>query len=148
MSDMAKDTYFPSLGGTLLDDTVEKDEIFDPMTQVYRDCLEEGIIPIDTKRWIWSDGISSLPFGHWRIQVYKKLLERVVKMEDDPIYDIHSEEYIDDLIHVTIQRGLFKDVEDAIKSIKALAKMVISSKTSIDAFMKCPVPNIPNAFMT
>ncbi|CAG8768822.1 2269_t:CDS:2, partial [Rhizophagus irregularis] len=67
-------------------------------------------------------------------------------MEDDPIYDIHSEEYIDDLIHITIQRGLFKDVEDAIKSIKALAKMVISSKTSIDAFMKCPVPNIPNAF--
>ncbi|EXX65664.1 uncharacterized protein OCT59_029313 [Rhizophagus irregularis] len=67
-------------------------------------------------------------------------------MEDDPIYDIHSEEYIDDLIHVTIQRGLFKDIEDAKKSIKALAKMVISSKTSIDAFMKCPVPNIPNAF--
>ncbi|GBC45483.2 hypothetical protein GLOIN_2v1638689 [Rhizophagus irregularis DAOM 181602=DAOM 197198] len=54
-------------------------------------------------------------------------------MEDDPIYDIHSEEYIDDLIHITIQRGLFKDVEDAIKSIKALAKMVISSKT-IEAF--------------
>ncbi|CAB4445677.1 unnamed protein product [Rhizophagus irregularis] len=102
MSDMAKDTYFPSLGGTLLDDTVEKDEIFDPMTQVYRDCLfENGVFyaknvgmrtknhvisliesekkalsPIDTKRWIWSDGISSLPFGHWRIQVYKKLLER------------------------------------------------------------------------
>ncbi|GET56611.1 uncharacterized protein LOC114539624 [Rhizophagus irregularis DAOM 181602=DAOM 197198] len=102
MSDMAKDTYFPSLGGTLLDDTVEKDEIFDPMTQVYRDCLFENNIfyaknvgmrtknhvisliesekkalsPIDTKRWIWSDGISSLPFGHWRIQVYKKLLER------------------------------------------------------------------------
>jgi hypothetical protein len=101
MSDMAKDTYFPSLGGTLLDDTVEKDEIFDPMTQVYRDCLfENGVFyaknvgmrtknhvisliesekkalsPIDTKRWIWSDGISSLPFGHWRIQVYKKLLE-------------------------------------------------------------------------
>ncbi|UZO02975.1 uncharacterized protein OCT59_023388 [Rhizophagus irregularis] len=67
-------------------------------------------------------------------------------MEDDPIYDIHSKEYIDDLVHVTIQRGLFKDVEDAIKSIKALAKMVISSKTSIDAFMKCPVPNIPKAF--
>ncbi|GET58831.1 hypothetical protein GLOIN_2v1820840 [Rhizophagus irregularis DAOM 181602=DAOM 197198] len=102
MSDMAKDTYFPSLGGTLLDDTVEKDEIFDPMTQVYRDCLfENGVFyaknvgmrtknhvisliesekkalsPIDTKRWIWSDGISSLPFGHWCIQVYKKLLER------------------------------------------------------------------------
>ncbi|GBC45482.2 uncharacterized protein LOC111334919 [Rhizophagus irregularis DAOM 181602=DAOM 197198] len=78
MSDMAKDTYFPSLGGTLLDDTVEKDEIFDPMTQVYRDCLfENGVFyaknvgmrtknhvisliesekkalsPIDTKRWI------------------------------------------------------------------------------------------------
>src|SRR5688500_10683560 len=67
-------------------------------------------------------------------------------MEDDPIYDLHSEEYIDDLVYVTIQRGLFKDVEDAMKSTKALAKMVISSKTNIDAFMKCPVPNIPNAF--
>ncbi|GET49883.1 uncharacterized protein LOC107883043 [Rhizophagus irregularis DAOM 181602=DAOM 197198] len=93
---------------------------------------KKALSPIDTKRWIWSDGISSLPFGHWRIQVYKKLLE-LVKMEDDPIYDIHSKEYIDDLIHITIQRGLFKDVEDAIKSIKALAKMVISSKT-IEAF--------------
>jgi hypothetical protein len=37
-------------------------------------------------------------------------------------------------------------VKDAIKSTKALAKMVISSKTSIDAFIKYLVPNIPNAF--
>ncbi|UZO27485.1 uncharacterized protein OCT59_019678 [Rhizophagus irregularis] len=44
MSDMAKDTYFPSLGRTLLDDTVEKDEIFDPITQVYRDCQFENNI--------------------------------------------------------------------------------------------------------
>ncbi|GET58844.1 hypothetical protein GLOIN_2v1638689 [Rhizophagus irregularis DAOM 181602=DAOM 197198] len=46
-------------------------------------------------------------------------------MEDDPIYDIHSKEYIDDLYI-----SQFREV-----SLKI-----------IDAFMKCPVPNIPNAF--
>ena len=39
MCEMATDTYFPSLGGTLLDDPVDEAKIFDPMTQVYRDCL-------------------------------------------------------------------------------------------------------------
>ncbi|PKK57993.1 hypothetical protein RhiirC2_857984 [Rhizophagus irregularis] len=148
MSDMAKDTYFPSLGRTLLDDTIEKDEIFDPMAQVYQDCLFENNV-------FYTKNVGMRTKNHVisLVESEKKALSQsiqnagfVVKMEDDPIYDIHSEEYIDDLIHVTIQRGLFKDVEDAKKSIKALAKMVISSKTSIDAFMKCPVPNIPNAF--
>jgi hypothetical protein len=90
MSDMASSTYFPTLGGSLLDEPVDNAKIFDPMTQVYRDCLfgnevfyaknvgmrtkdhvislveseKKALSPIDTKRWIWSDGVSSLPFGH------------------------------------------------------------------------------------
>ncbi|RGB31265.1 hypothetical protein C1646_764259 [Rhizophagus diaphanus] len=39
MSDMATSTYFPTLGGSLLDEQVPVAEIFDPMTQVYQDCL-------------------------------------------------------------------------------------------------------------
>ena len=39
MSDMATSTFFPTLGGSLLDDPVDKDEVFDPMSQVYHDCL-------------------------------------------------------------------------------------------------------------
>ena len=39
MIEMATNTYFPSLEGSLLDDPVPKNEIFDPMTQVYQDCL-------------------------------------------------------------------------------------------------------------
>ena len=32
---------------------------------------------------------------------------------DDPVYDIHSKYYIDDLIHVLIQHGYGKNAEDA-----------------------------------
>ena len=39
MSEMASETYFPTLGGSLLDKPVDKAEVFDPMTQVYHDCL-------------------------------------------------------------------------------------------------------------
>ena len=39
MYEMATNIYFPSLGGILLDDPVDEAKIFDPMTQVYRDCL-------------------------------------------------------------------------------------------------------------
>ena len=35
MYEMATDTYFPSLSGTLLDDPIDEIKIFDPMTQVY-----------------------------------------------------------------------------------------------------------------
>ncbi|CAG8782042.1 20832_t:CDS:2, partial [Rhizophagus irregularis] len=51
----------------------EKDEIFDPITQVYRDCQFENNIFYAKNVGMY--GISSLPFGHWRIQVYKKLFE-------------------------------------------------------------------------
>ncbi|GBB98998.1 hypothetical protein RclHR1_03390014 [Rhizophagus clarus] len=39
MCEMATNTYFSSLGRTLLDDLVDKAKIFDPMTQVYLNCL-------------------------------------------------------------------------------------------------------------
>jgi len=96
MNEMATNTYFPSLGGSMLDDPVPPNKIFDPMTQVYRDCLfgnevfyaknigfrskdhimslvesvKKALCPLDTKRWILSDGITSLPYGHWRINAY------------------------------------------------------------------------------
>ena len=101
MTDMATSTYFPSLGDSLLA-PVDNAKVFDPMTLVYRDCLfnnevfyaknigmrtkghiisiveseKKALSPIDTKRWILSDGISSLPFGHWRVLAYNGLLER------------------------------------------------------------------------
>ena len=37
MTSVASNTYSPTLGGSLLDETVS--ETFDPMTQLYRDCL-------------------------------------------------------------------------------------------------------------
>src|ERR1044072_2937073 len=39
MCEMATDTYFSSLGGTLLNDPIDEAKIFDPMIQVYRNCL-------------------------------------------------------------------------------------------------------------
>ena len=79
-----------------------------PMTSVYHDCLfnnkvfyaknigirskghiislveseKKALSPIDTKRWILSDGISSLPFGHWRITEYNNLLKNGKSSED------------------------------------------------------------------
>ena len=98
---MASETYFPTLGGSLFDKPVDKTEIFDPMTQVYYDCLFENkvfyaknigirskdhilslvnsekkaLCPIDTKRWILSDGVTSLLYNHWRIRVYKNMVK-------------------------------------------------------------------------
>lgn len=108
MSDMASNTYFPTLGGFLLDEPVDNAKIFNPMTQVYQDCLfrnevfyaknvgmrtknhvislvemeKKALSPIDTKCWIWSDGISSLPFGHWRIQAYKNMVGHGISHEN------------------------------------------------------------------
>ncbi|CAG8619450.1 4133_t:CDS:2 [Paraglomus brasilianum] len=72
-----------------------------PLTQVYRDCLfknevfyaknigfrtkdhiislveseKKALCPIDTKRWILSNGITSLAYGHWRIDAYKSMIK-------------------------------------------------------------------------
>jgi len=98
MIEMAKSTY-PDIKNA------------DPMTQVYRDCLfsnkefyaknigmrskdhvislveseKKALSSIDTKRWIWSDGISSVPFGHWRITAYKNLIKRKTPEEAEKI---------------------------------------------------------------
>jgi hypothetical protein len=56
--------------------------------------------------------------------------------QHDPVHDIHSKEYIDDLVHVTIRSDLFKNVEGAMVKTKALAKMVICAGASIDSIRK------------
>jgi hypothetical protein len=110
MSEMATDSYMPTLEGSLLDDPINKSLLSkeeamrteaDPMTLVYRDCLfgkevfyaknvgirskdhvlslieseKKALCPIDTKRWILSDGITTLPYGHWRNRMYKNLVK-------------------------------------------------------------------------
>ena len=93
MEEMAKNTY---------------PESESPMTQVYRDCLfgkkvfyaknigfrakdhiislveteKKALCPIDTKRWILSDGITSLPYFHWRIQGYKNMVKNGMAEEE------------------------------------------------------------------
>jgi hypothetical protein len=80
----------------------------DPMTLVYRDCLfgkevfyaknvgirskdhtlslveseKKALCPIDTKRWILSDGITTLPYNHWRIMVYKNMVKAGISHEE------------------------------------------------------------------
>ena len=108
MNEMASNTYFPTLGGTLLDDPVPEKEIFNPITQVYRDCLfgnevfyaknigfrthdhiislveseKKALCPIDTKRWTLSDGISSLAYDHWKIRLYNKMVASGIPEEE------------------------------------------------------------------
>ena len=77
------------------------------MTLVYRDCLfgnevfhaknvgirskdhilslveseKKALCPIDTKRWILSDKITSFPYDHWRIQAYKNFISNGISPE-------------------------------------------------------------------
>ncbi|GES91046.1 hypothetical protein GLOIN_2v1778545 [Rhizophagus clarus] len=118
MGEMATDTYFPSLGGTLLDDPVDQSEVFDPMTQVYRDCLFESekkaLCPIDTKRWILSDGVTTLPYRHWRIQAYKNMVK--ADSEKEKIYTIVN---IKESI-ITLER----DVTKIHQNLKTIAREI------------------------
>ena len=67
--------------------------------------------------------------------------------QHDPVYDIHSRGYIDDLVQVLILHDLFKNAEDAMSTSKALAKMVLTANITIDSIRKYPnYNNIPNAF--
>jgi len=66
--------------------------------------------------------------------------------QHDPVYDIHSRGYIDDLVQVLILHELFKNAEDAMSATKALAKMVLSTNVSIDSIRKYPNSNIPDEF--
>ena len=80
----------------------------DPMTLVYQDCLfdkkvfyaknvgirskdhilslveseKKALCPIDTKRWILSDGITTLPYGHWRNMIYKNMIKDGILHEE------------------------------------------------------------------
>ena len=80
----------------------------DPMTLVYRDCLfgkevfyaknvgirsknhilslveseKKALYPIDTKRWILLDGITSLPYSHWHNKVYKNMVKDGISNEE------------------------------------------------------------------
>ncbi|CAG8715959.1 16753_t:CDS:2, partial [Funneliformis mosseae] len=40
-----------------------------------------GLNPYDNKRWILLDGIRTLPYGHWRIGLYKRLLASEISPE-------------------------------------------------------------------
>ncbi|RGB24310.1 hypothetical protein C1646_773266 [Rhizophagus diaphanus] len=108
MGEMATDTYFPSLGGTLLDNPIDQSEVFDPMTLVYRDCLfgkevfhaknvsirskdhilslvkseKKALCPIDTKCWILLDRITTLSYGHWRNMIYKNMVKDGIPHEE------------------------------------------------------------------
>jgi hypothetical protein len=79
----------------------------DPMTLVYLDCLfrkevfyaknvgirskdhilsvveseKKALCPIDTNRWILSDGIITLPYEHWRIMIYKNMVKAGIPHE-------------------------------------------------------------------
>jgi hypothetical protein len=121
IGEMATDTYFLSLGGSLLDDPVDRSSMSeqeakdlamrtdaDPMTLVYQDCLfgkevfyaknigirskdhilslveseKKALCPIDTKRWILSDGITTLPYGHWHNMIYKNMVKDGISHEE------------------------------------------------------------------
>jgi hypothetical protein len=36
---------------------------------------KKALCPIDTKHWILSDGITTLPYGHWRNMIYKNMVK-------------------------------------------------------------------------
>ncbi|CAB5211517.1 unnamed protein product [Rhizophagus irregularis] len=43
--------------------------------QIYLERVNKiGLNPYDNKRWILLDGIRTLPYGHWRIGLYKRLV--------------------------------------------------------------------------
>ncbi|GBC08752.1 hypothetical protein RclHR1_08350022 [Rhizophagus clarus] len=67
--------------------------------------------------------------------------------QHDPVYDIYSRGYIDNLVQVLILHDLFKNAEDAMSTSKALAKMVLTANVTIDSIRKyLNYNNIPNAF--
>lgn len=70
----------------------------------------------------------------------------VYEARKDPVYNIHSRDHIDDLVQVTILRGLFNTEEEAMLDAKGFAKMVICAGVGIDTIWKCPVPDVPKAY--
>ncbi|CAG8576317.1 4065_t:CDS:2 [Ambispora gerdemannii] len=111
MNEMATDTYMPTLEGSLLDDPIDKSLLTDQeakdlamRTEADSMTLEvfhaknvgirskdhvlslvesekKALCPIDTKRWILSDGITTLPYGHWRNMIYKNMVKDGISHE-------------------------------------------------------------------
>ena len=51
--------------------------------QIYLERVNKiGLNPYDNKRWILLDGIRTLPYGHWRIGLYKRLLASGISPEE------------------------------------------------------------------
>jgi hypothetical protein len=51
--------------------------------QIYLERVNKiGLNPYDNKRWILLDGIRTLPYGHWRIGLYKRLVESEMSPEE------------------------------------------------------------------
>ena len=70
------------------------------------------------------------------------------RFQNDLVYEIHRRGFIDDLVQVLIMHDLFKNIEDAMSTTKALAKMVISANVNINSIRKNEMerPDIPNEF--
>jgi hypothetical protein len=43
---------------------------------------KKALCPIDTKRWILSDGITSLSYWHWRNMIYKNMVKDGILHEE------------------------------------------------------------------
>jgi hypothetical protein len=51
--------------------------------QIYLERVNKiGLNPYDNKRWILLDGIRTLPYGHWRIGLYKRLIASEISPEE------------------------------------------------------------------
>ncbi|GET55307.1 uncharacterized protein LOC114539009 [Rhizophagus irregularis DAOM 181602=DAOM 197198] len=51
--------------------------------QIYLERVNKiGLNPYDNKRWILLDGIRTLPYGHWRIGLYKRLVASEIAPEE------------------------------------------------------------------
>ncbi|CAG8708979.1 6381_t:CDS:2 [Funneliformis mosseae] len=50
--------------------------------ELRHDKFLEWLNPYDNKRWILLDGIRTLPYGHWRIRLYKRLIASEISSEE------------------------------------------------------------------
>ena len=49
---------------------------------LYKRVNKIGLNPYANKRWILLDGIRTLPYGHWRIGLYKRLIASEISPEE------------------------------------------------------------------
>ncbi|CAG8808468.1 14619_t:CDS:2, partial [Cetraspora pellucida] len=77
INEMATNLYMPVLEGSLLDDPIDRSLLSEQEAMQ----TEKALCPIDTKRWILSDKITSLPYWHWCIQAYKNFVSNEISSE-------------------------------------------------------------------